>query len=65
MRINLEQVRQAVADYMRSEGCSCCRSIDAHDEAKKRLAELLDVPMYEDNSGYDFYRFATPRKKRP
>jgi hypothetical protein len=60
-KVDLEKVRQAIADYMRSEGCSCCRDIEAHEENKKRLAELLDVPQYEDGSGYDFYQFVTEK----
>jgi hypothetical protein len=55
----LEAVRQAVADYMRAEGCSCCRNIEKHDAATARLAKLLHVPMYTDESGYDFDRFST------
>ncbi len=74
-KVNLEEVRQAIAEYMYSEGCSCCRDIDAHEVNKKRLAELLNVPLYSDGSGYDFSLFrlsasqqsvqataATPRK---
>lgn len=53
----LQMVRQAVADYMRSEGCSCCRDTDAHEVNAKRLAELLNVPMYSDGSGYNFALF--------
>jgi len=53
----LVEIRQAVADYMSSEGCSCCEDTEAHKEHEKRLAKLLDVPMYEDESGYDFNKF--------
>ena len=56
-----EKVRQAVADYIASEGCSCCEGSD-HDAHAAKLAELLDVPMYTDESGYDFYQFTTPKK---
>jgi len=42
---------------MYSEGCSCCRDIEAHEVNKKRLAELLNVPLYSDGSGYDFSLF--------
>ena len=55
-----KRIRQAVADYIKSEGCSCCQNIEAHEEAARILAGLLDVPMYDDASGYDFYQFATP-----
>jgi hypothetical protein len=53
----LLQLRQAVADYMFSEGCSCCQDIEAHREHTKRLAELLNIEPYDDNSGYDFSQF--------
>lgn len=52
-----KELRQAVADYMKSEGCSCCQDIDAHKEHTKRLAKLLNVPMYSDKSGYNFSKF--------
>lgn len=50
-------LRRAIADYMGSEGCSCCEDTDAHDEAKTAIAQLLNVPKYDDGSGYDFYRY--------
>ena len=50
---------RALADYMQSEGCSCCRDCDAHKEAEERLAALLKVPKYSDGSGYNFNKFAT------
>ena len=53
------EIRQAVADYMESEGCSCCCDTEAHEAAAERLAKMLDVPMYEDGWGYDFGRFST------
>ena len=54
-----DEVRRALADYMGSEGCSCCRG-DDHEEHKKRLAELLDVTPREDGIGefwFDFSKF--------
>ena len=54
-----KQVRQAVADYMRSEGCSCCQDVEAHEEHTKRLGKLLKAPKYKDGSGYDFSKFRT------
>lgn len=61
MTLKMMKIRQALADYIRSEGCSCCRNIEAHDAAKEVLGKLLEVPRYSDDSGYDFYQFATPR----
>lgn len=55
-------LRRAVADYMASEGCSCCRNVEAHQEHKARLGKLLRVQKYADGSGYDFGRYETPRK---
>lgn len=53
-------IRRALADYMRAEGCSCCRDSDAHKEAGDALAKLLRVPKYADQSGYNFDKFRTP-----
>lgn len=55
--IKIAEIRRAIADYMRSEGCSCCRNIQAHRQHEARIAELLGVPKYDDGSGYDFPRF--------
>ena len=60
-RSKLQELRNAVADYIRTEGCSCCRDTDAHDLAKERLGKLLRVPPYKDGSGRDFNKFATNR----
>jgi len=46
-------VRRAVADYIGSEGCSCCQGSN-HDEHKAALAKLLNVKKYSDGSGYYF-----------
>jgi len=56
MEINLKLIRQAVANYIYSEGCSCCQSPD-HQKDKRLLGKLLKVPMYKDKSGYDFSKF--------
>ena len=51
-------LRRAIADYMQSEGCSCCRG-QSHEADKSRVAELLNVPRYSDGSGWNFNRFCT------
>lgn len=58
-RIN--NIRRAVADYMSSEGCTCCQNVEAHEKHEAILAKLLHVPKYDDGSGYNFGRFRTPR----
>jgi hypothetical protein len=48
-----ETIREAIADYMDSEGCTCCQDIDAHEAHTKRLAKLLDAQPIDTNT-YDF-----------
>jgi methionine aminopeptidase len=48
----LQEVRAAVADYMASEGCSCCQDYGAHRAAHERLAKLLDVPAHPEQVDY-------------
>ena len=60
--VKVRDIRQAVADYMASEGCSCCRDTEGHVENAKRLAKLLGVPRYKDRSGYDFSKFRTKKE---
>jgi hypothetical protein len=59
--ISLRTARRLVADYMSSEGCSCCCDVDGHAKHKKKLAKLLSVPMYYDKSGWDFCQFKTKK----
>lgn len=59
MEKEIKKIRQAVADYMSSEGCSCCQDIDGHKLHEALLAKLLNVPKYKDGSGYDFSKFQT------
>ena len=54
----IEEIRKWIANYMVAEGCGCCRDYDGHEKAQEKLAKLLDVPKYDDDSGYDFYKFA-------
>lgn len=60
----LAEIRNAVADYMHSEGCSCCRDYEKHEQDAARLGKLLRVPKYSDGSGYDFFRFSTVERTR-
>lgn len=54
--ISLEKVRTAIADYIQSEGCGCCRG-ENHNEHKDVLAKMLKVKKYKDGSGYDFAKY--------
>lgn len=55
--INLKEIRQAIADYISSEGCDCCRNTDTHRDHEAVLGKLLNVPKYKDGSGYNFYKY--------
>lgn len=46
-------LRRAIANYIGSEGCSCCRGRD-HEEHKAVIARLLKVRRYKDDSGWNF-----------
>lgn len=50
-----EEIREQVARLYCASGCSCCRDDDGWRAASDRLGKLLDAPMYEDGSGYDWY----------
>lgn len=58
----VNDIRTALADYMRSEGCSCCENTGDRKIAAAKLAALLNVPMYKDGSGYNFDKFRTKEK---
>lgn len=57
-----KQVRTAVADYIKSEGCGCCGG-DDHPQHTAALAKLLNVRKYPDGSGYDFLKYRTGVRK--
>lgn len=59
--VDLKKLRTAVADYIASEGCSCCQGGN-HSAHLDKLAKLLRVKKYKDGSGYDFGRYETKEK---
>ena len=64
MKINnleIKKIRQAIADYMASEGCGCCGNYDKHKRDAEVLGKLLKVPKFKDGSGYQFYKFKSGR----
>ena len=48
------KIRMWVARLYLASGCSCCRDDEGWEKAKEELGKLLDVPRYDDGSGYDF-----------
>ena len=58
----ISDIRNALADYIASEGCACCRNEEAHTEALNRLGKFLKAKKYKDGSGYDFWQYRTPKR---
>ena len=56
-QVDLVKIRRGIADYMRSEGCSCCQNIEKHRKHEEILAKLLKVSKYKDGSGYNFTKY--------
>lgn len=52
-------MRQAFADYIQSEGCSCCRDSEKHTDAQLRLGKLLRMELYDDKSGVAYNKYCT------
>lgn len=59
--VDIITIRRAIADYMSSEGCSCCEG-GIHGKHENTIAKLLNVPMYKDKSGYKFSKFESKEK---
>ena len=59
-----KDLRKAIANYIATEGCSCCRDTDGHDSSLSVIANLLNVPKYSDGSGYNFDKYETIYKKQ-
>ena len=57
----LDALRTAVADYMRSEGCSCCQDREAHKKHRARLGELLNVGS--EDGWHDFTPFRSESRE--
>lgn len=62
VNVRIEEVRRLLADYIFSEGCSCCEDRDEHAKAQAELGKLLNVPKYSDGSGYNFFIFRSKVK---
>lgn len=63
MKTKIDEIREAFAEYERTEGCGCCRDYEGHEKASKILGELLGAKPYKDGSGYDFTEKAVVRKR--
>ncbi len=60
--IDVNVVRNLIADYIASEGCPYCEYPDRRAVAEEALAKLLGVPKYSDGSGFDFGKFKSKRE---
>jgi hypothetical protein len=55
-KAELDAIRTAVADYMKTEGCGCCQD-ETHRVNTNRLGKLLEAPLYPNGEDYDFTSF--------
>lgn len=62
--VSRDAMRAAVAAYMSSEGCTCCRDYYAHEKHSAALGKLLKVPKHKNGWGYDFERFKAKENAR-
>lgn len=53
-QVIMAELREAAARAITAQGCSCCADPN-RDEIQNRLAKLLDIPEYQDGSGYNWY----------
>lgn len=60
--MNKEQIREQVSNLVRAAGCGCCRNDEEWKQAQTKLADILNIERYDDDSGWDFYKYATKRK---
>jgi hypothetical protein len=58
-----KKVREALANYMYSEGCSCCQRSD-HEIHATELGKLLHMRKFPDKSGYDFSQYRSKHDER-
>jgi hypothetical protein len=47
LKVTVKTLSQQLGNSFKSEGCSCCQHIEAHEEAKARPAKMLKVPKYK------------------
>ena len=55
LQAKLDSVREDFCMFWKAQGCSCCEDIEASEKYGRRLAESLDIPLYDDGSGVDYY----------
>lgn len=64
MTKNMEKIRLLVAQMFCASGCSCCRDDAEWYRTSGELAKLLDVPAFDDGSGFDFYTIKREAKEK-
>lgn len=56
-----DEIREELANYIHSEGCNCCEAPN-HQWYQNKLAKLLDVERYDDDSGNNFSNYETKKE---
>lgn len=50
-------LRKLIAMVLTTKGCSCCERSN-HKELMDKLAVKLDIPKFDDDSGYNWWEIA-------
>jgi hypothetical protein len=53
--VKLDRVRDDFCMFWKAQGCSCCEDTEASEKYGRRLAESLNIPLFDDGSGVDYY----------
>lgn len=54
-REHVEAIKEHAVGVWCSKGCTCCEDTERMEFHEAELAKLLDIPAYDDESGYQFY----------
>lgn len=49
------RIRLAFCLFWKAKGCTCCEDTESLEAHGRELAELLDIPIYDDDSGVDYW----------
>jgi hypothetical protein len=55
LEAKLDRVRDDFCMFWKAQGCSCCEDTEASEKYGRRLAESLNIPLFDDGSGVDYY----------
>lgn len=55
LQAKLDAVRKEFVFFWSAQGCDCCADLDEIDHRGRQLAALLNIPIFDDDSGVDYW----------